>query len=132
MKHAPHLLHLQDANGCTALHHMLGSVVMRGQHGHGAALSTLVQRLQAFLYAGVPVDHANKQNQTATKIARLATQRHRVDKPDDAQRQELYLARVESLLGVLEKLQAAGTSLRFFTRHVEGQRQAVVRDNGAL
>lgn len=126
MKHAPQLLQLHDANGCTALHHMLASVVLRVQSGQAAAFSTLTQRLQALLYAGVPLHLINKQSQTATKTARLAIQRHRADNPDHARSEARYFMRVESLLDALEKLQAAGTSLQFFTREVEGERQAVV------
>lgn len=126
MKHAPHMLQLQDASGSSILHHMLGSVVLRGQSGRESAFSTLSQQLEELLYAGVPLHLVNQQNQTATKTARLAIQRHRADNPDEARRQEGYLWRVESMLGVIEKLQAAGTSVRLFTREVAGQRQAVV------
>lgn len=127
MEHAPHLFQLQDASGSTALHHLLASAVLRGQSGRGSAFSTLSQHVQSLLFAGVPLDLANMQNQTATKSARLAIQRHRADNMHQAQREEPYLARVESLLDVIEGLQAAGPSLRFFTREVEGERQTVVR-----
>lgn len=122
---APHLLQLQDADGCTALHHLLGSVVLQGRRGHASAVSTLSQHLQALLYAGVPLHHGK---QAACKAARLAIQRHRADNPDQARGEEPYLTRVESLLEVLEKLQAAGTSLQFFTLEVDGTRQAVVSE----
>ena len=126
IKHAPHLLQLQDANGCTALHHMLTNVVQRGHARHESAFSTLSHRLQQLLYAGVPLHLPNVENQTACEAARLAIQRHRADNPDHGRSKDAYLLRVESLLDVLEKLQAAGTSLQFLTREVDGQRQAVV------
>ena len=127
IQHALHLLLLCDADGCTALHHMLGNVVQRGQLGREGTFSTWSNQVQELLYAGVPLHLPNVENQTACKAARLAIQRHRADNPDHGRSEEAYLLRVESLLGLLEKLQAAGTSLQFFTREVDGQRQAVVR-----
>lgn len=127
IKHAPQLLRLQDGDGCTVFHHVLKCVVQRGQLGHESAFSTLAQQLQGLLYAGVPLHLPNVEQQTACKTARLVIQRHRADSSGQARREEeSFLVQVESLLDVLEKLQAAGTSLQFFTREVDGQQQAVV------
>lgn len=107
------LLRLQAADGSTLLHHALAAAVAHDRHTDFSALS---QQLQILLYTGVPLAAVDANGHTTSKKARLAIQRLRADYPAQAQQDAQYLARVEAVLAVLERLQPAGDGLRFFIK----------------
>ena len=123
----------RSSDGSTALHFALSGAVTLGgdttpmQHPT-TALDVLARKCHILLYAGVPLSATNNQGHTATHEARLVIQNQRAKgSAERGKTSARYIATVERVLEMLEKLQGAGNSLRMATEGGRGTKFAVVR-----
>lgn len=129
LDHAIDLAGLRAPDGSTALHLALVGVevpALGATADAKAQLTGVCDKLNLLLYAGVPLHATNAKGLTASKQARLAIQHHRADNADSAARNARYLDGVERIVGVLEKLETAGSSLHLSTQRHHGRAMTVV------